>query len=302
MSKKGIIFDIKRASFNDGPGIRTTVFLKGCPLNCLWCHNPEGMYDQPQLFFYHQKCNLCDRCRTVCENGVHRLTNGIHEIDYDKCVLCGRCADLCSSSALKIVGVEMDIEGVLEKVMADVDFYKTSGGGITLSGGEPLFQFDFSLELLKQSKKRDLNTCLETSGHLPTEQFKQILPFVDTLLYDYKLTGPVDYKKYAGVDNGLIMENLRVAYAYGVPIILRCPIIPGINDTDQHFEAICALDKEYPDFMGIDILPYHTMGNGKRTSLGMDETFTNLKTIPHDISEMWINKLREMGCAKATLR
>ena len=302
MSKKGIIFDIQRASFNDGPGIRTTVFLKGCPLNCQWCHNPEGIFDQPQLFFYHQKCHLCGQCELVCEKDVHRLNNGIHEVDYDKCMLCNRCVDQCSFSALKIVGVEMDVEEVLQKVLADKDFYKASGGGLTLSGGEPLYQLSFSLELLKQCKKRDIHTCLETSGHIPTAEFKKILPFVDMLLFDYKLTGSDDYKEHTGVVNGIIMKNLKAAYTYGVPIILRCPIIPGINDTDKHFKGICALDKKYPGLKGIDILPYHTMGNGKRISLGVDETFINLKTIPHDISEKWIEKLKEMGCTKATIK
>lgn len=299
MDHKAIIFDIQRGSLRDGPGIRTTIFLKGCPLNCLWCHNPEATTPESQLFFYYDKCKHCGDCVKVCPNDVHQFNHEKHSIDYDKCKLCGKCVEECNSNALKIVGAEMSVDEVMLQVMADLDFYKNSGGGMTLSGGEPMFQFAFSMELLKKCRKKGVHTCIETSGHAPAEQFGQILPYVDVLLFDYKLTGSDSYKKYTGVPDKQILKNLDLAYKYGASIILRCPIIPGINDTDQHFNAICALDKKYPDLEGIELLPYHTMGNSKRISIGINETLIDLKTTPPGVPDRWLEKLKKSGCEKA---
>ena len=301
MSEKAIIFDIQRASLHDGPGIRTTIFLKGCPLDCLWCHNPESTAADRQLFFHFDKCTNCCDCAKVCNENVHQFVDGKHTIDYSKCTFCGKCVDACNFSALKIIGREMTTDEVIEEVMADVDFYKKSGGGMTLSGGEPLSQFSFSMEILKKCKEMDVNTCLETSGFVTAKQFQQILPYIDILLFDYKVTGADDYIKYTRVSNELILMNLDVAYHSGVPIILRCPIIPGINDNDLHFMGICELDKKYPKLNDIEILPYHTMGNSKRTSIGIEETLTDLKTVPPEVAEKWIEKIKNYGCHKAKI-
>ncbi len=301
MSEKAIIFDIQRASLHDGPGIRTTIFLKGCSLDCLWCHNPEATALNRQLFFHYDKCTQCGDCEKVCEEDVHHLINGKHTIGYDKCTFCGKCVEACNFNALKIIGTEMSIDEVMLEVMADFDFYRNSGGGITLSGGEPLLHFSFSMELLKRCREIGVNTCVETSGFVSAVQFKQILPYVDLLLFDYKVTGSTDYKKFTGVPNERILENLDLAYNQGVPIILRCPVIPGINDTEQHFMGICSLDEKYPNLKGIEILPYHTMGNSKRTSIGIDETLTHLKTVHPELSGKWIEQLKKLGCEKATI-
>jgi pyruvate formate lyase activating enzyme len=301
MSQKAIVFDIQRASLHDGPGIRTTIFLKGCPLNCLWCHNPEATSAHRQLFFHFDKCTQCGDCEKVCKEGVTHFNDGKHTIDYHKCKFCGKCVDACNFNALKITGTEMSIEEVMLEIMADVDFYTNSGGGMTLSGGEPLMHFSFSLELLKKCKEMCVNTCVETSGFVSTIQFNQILPYVDLLLFDYKVTGTSDYMNFTGVPNKLILENLDIAYHHGVPIILRCPIIPGINDTDLHFKGICALNEEYPNLIGIEVLPYHTMGNNKRTSIGSEETLTHLKTVPPEVSDKWIELLKNLGCEKAKI-
>ncbi len=301
MSKKAIIFDIQRASLHDGPGIRTTIFLKGCPLQCLWCHNPEAIASAQQLFFHNDKCTNCGDCEKVCEEDVHHFADGRHTIDYNKCTLCGKCVETCNFNALKIIGVEMSVDKVMLEIMADHDFYTNSGGGMTLSGGEPLLHFSFSMELLKRCREMGVNTCVETSGFIPALQFKQILPYVDLLLYDYKVTGSNDYKKYTGVANKRILENMDMAYHQGVPIILRCPIIPGINDNEPHFKAICALHAKYPNLKGIEILPYHTMGNSKRTSIGFDETLTHLETVPPEVADRWIRQLKESGCEKAKI-
>jgi glycyl-radical enzyme activating protein len=301
MSQKAIIFDIQRASLHDGPGIRTTIFLKGCPLDCHWCHNPEAIASNRQLFFHNDKCTQCGDCEKVCQDDVHHFINGHHTIGYDHCTLCGKCVEACNFNALKIIGREMGIEEVMLEIMADLDFYTNSGGGMTLSGGEPLLHFSFSMELLKQCREKGVNTCVETSGFVSAAKFKQMLPFVDLLLYDYKVTGSDNYKKYTGVANKRILQNLDMAYRQGVPIILRCPVIPGINDNEPHFKAICALHEKYPHLKGIEILPYHTMGNSKRTSIGMDETLTDLETVPPEVARKWIRQLNESGCKKAKL-
>lgn len=195
----------------------------------------------------------------------------------------------------------MTTDEVLQEVLADFDFYKNSGGGITLSGGEPLLQFSFSMEMLKKCKERGVNTCVETSGELSSQKFIEILPFIDVLLFDYKATGLINHKKYTGVSNDRILKNLDTAYHYGIPVILRCPIIPGINANDLHFKAICELDKKYPDLQGIEILPYHTMGNSKRISIGLEETLSDLKTVPPEVADKWIEQLQNFGCPKAKI-
>lgn len=301
MSEKAIIFDIQRASLHDGPGIRTTVFLKGCPLDCLWCHNPEATSAKRQLFFHFDKCTQGGDCARVCTENVHNFVDGKHTIDYDKCTFCGKCLEACNSNALKIIGNEMNVDEVMSEVMTDFDFYKNSGGGITLSGGEPLFQYTFAKELLKRSKELGVNTCVETSGFISPFKFKQILPFIDVLLFDYKITGSEAHEEYTGMPNQVILENLNAAYRYGVSIILRCPIIPGVNDTDMHFEAIAGIAEKYPKLKVIELLPYHDMGNSKRISIGRNETLTELKTVLPEVSQQWIEQLRMLGCTKAVI-
>lgn len=301
MSEKAIVFDIQRASLHDGPGIRTTIFLKGCPQNCLWCHNPEAIASKRQLFLHFDKCTQCGDCEKVCEDDVHHFIDGKHTIDYDKCTFCGKCVEACNFNALKIIGNEMSVDEVMREIMADVDFYNNSGGGMTLSGGEPLLQLDFSIELLQRSREMGVKTCVETSGFIATEQFKKVLPLVDIFLFDYKVTGFEEHRKYTGVPNERIIENLDLAYQCGVPIILRCIIVPGINDNETHFRAISDLNEKYPDLLGIEILPYHTMGNSKRTSIGIGETLSHLETVPPEMAEEWIARLKQMGCGKAKI-
>lgn len=301
MSEKGIIFDIQRASFHDGPGIRTAVFLKGCPLSCVWCHNPEAQTDSRQLFFSYDKCTFCSTCASVCVENVHSVVNGTHNIDYDKCTLCGKCVDECNFKALKIVGRYMSVDEVMLEVMPDFDFYTNSGGGITLSGGEPLMQFTFAMELLERCKKMDINTCVETSGYILSTLFKQVISYTDILLYDYKITGSEEHEKYTGVTNNLVLENLDLAYNTGIQIILRCPIIPGINDNERHLRGIRDLDKKYPLLKGIELLPYHSMGNSKRTSIGIEKTLPDLKTVTTKTTDKWLKQMKSLGCEKARI-
>jgi pyruvate formate lyase activating enzyme len=192
----------------------------------------------------------------------------------------------------------MTVEEVMKEVLADVDFYDDSGGGLTLSGGEPLLQLSFSAALLRSCKENNIHTCVETSGYVSPRQFKDVLSWMDILLFDYKITGAGNHEKYTGVPNKVILENLDLAYCLGVPIILRCPIIPDVNDTKEHFRGIRALDLKYPNLAGIEIMPYHALGNSKRLSIGMEMTFCNLKTVSPESSSQWIEQLMEMGCKK----
>jgi pyruvate formate lyase activating enzyme len=301
MSETAIVFDIQRASLHDGPGIRTTIFLKGCPLDCLWCHNPEAISPARQLFFYFDKCTQCGDCVKVCDDDVHHLKDGKHTINYNKCTFCGKCVEACNFNALKIIGTAMSVDDVMREIIADIDFYTNSGGGMTLSGGEPLSNFSFSMELLKRCREMGINTCVETSGFISEAKFKKFLPLVDIFLFDYKLTDTVEHKKYTGVPNERILGNLNLAYRQGIPIILRCIVVPGINDTETHFKGICDLNAKYPHLKDIEILPYHTMGNNKRISIGIDETLTHLNTVPSEIADNWIAQLKIMGCSKAKI-
>ena len=184
---------------------------------------------------------------------IIQLVYGKHTIDFEKCTFCGKCVEACNFNALKIIGTEKNVDDVMREIMADVDFYANSGGGMTLSGGEPLAQFSFSKEILKRCREKGVNTCVETSGFASASRFKQILPLVDIFLFDYKITDSNKHRKYTGVPNETILENLDVAYKYGIPIILRCIIVPGINDNDEHFMGICDLNTKYPNLKGIEI-------------------------------------------------
>lgn len=298
MNKKAIIFDIQRASVYDGPGIRTTIFLKGCPLKCMWCHNPESQSFSDQLFYYYDKCTKCTMCHVVCENNVHEFIKERHKVNFNLCKACGKCVEECNTRALKISGTKMSIGEVMSVVEADKDFYQNSNGGVTISGGEPLAQISFVKHLLKKCKSQGINTCIETSGYVPSVKFKKILSLVDILLFDYKITGAENHKKYTGVSNELILENLDIAYQSGVPIVLRCPVIPGINDTVEHFKGIRELELKYPNLKGIELLPYHSIGNSKRKSIGLETTLPELSTISAELKEKWMEKLKELKCTK----
>ena len=268
-----LIFDIEKFAVHDGPGIRTVVFLKGCPLHCLWCHNPESHSFEPELLFHDAKCTQCRRCSAVCLQGCHAFgEDGQHRIDRERCLHCGRCTTECPTGALEIAGKPMTVPQVMEEVLADKVFYDHSGGGLTISGGEPLAHADFTRELLAASRLAGVNTCVETSGYAPWTQIEPLIPLVDLWLWDVKAP-PELHETLVGTPCDQIVENLRRLDSAGAKTVLRCPLIPGINDSDEALRHIANLANSLDHLQWIDLEPYHPLGETKNARLGKANFF-----------------------------
>lgn len=296
VSKKATIISIMRGSLNDGPGIRTTVFFKGCPLRCRWCHNPESWSSEPQLFFNREKCVDCMACISVCPTGAHQADHKRHIVKFGLCIACGKCVDVCKYQALRIFGYKQDVKDIFNEVKSDMDFYRMSGGGVTLSGGEPMLQFEAMLELLQKCREAGIHTCIETCGYAPAKNYEKILPYTDVFLFDYKDTEGVRHKKLTGVTNDLILANLDLLYKKGAGIILRCPLVPGVNDTEEHLKEIAELAKKYPGLMSIEIMPYHNFGVSKGSGIGLEGEQLLLENTNLDTKDRWGDTLKQYGC------
>ena len=264
----GIVFDIQKFSLHDGPGIRTTVFLKGCSLRCWWCHNPESQQSHPELLLRTELCIRCGACVEACPQTAIQEDGDQFITDRNVCARCGSCVGACTADARELVGQEMTVEQVIDEVLRDVVFYNESGGGVTFSGGEPLLQGDFLLGLLQACKAHDLHTVVDTCGYANAGILDRVRPYVDLFLYDVKVMDDTLHRKVTGASNKLILDNLRYLAEHNHPVLVRVPIIPNINDDESNLRQIGELVQRMPNVQAVNILAYHAFGKDKYERLG----------------------------------
>ena len=289
---KARVIEIKRFAVHDGDGIRTTLFLKGCPLKCVWCHNPEGIGAAPQLSYLGDKCIGCGECAAVCTAGAHEMTADGHIFHREKCVGCGKCEEACLGNALKLYGREMSVDEVLPLLLEDREFYKNSGGGVTISGGECLLYPDFCAMLLRRLKEEGINTAVDTCGFVSRAAIDKVIPYTDTFLYDVKAIDGAVHKKCTGQDNAVIIENLRYIDSLGKRIEVRYPYVPGYNSEET--EAVGRLLAGLESLVGVRVLGYHKYAGSKYASLDMENTLP--ENMPSDAElEEARSVLRGMG-------
>lgn len=274
---KAKICDIKRFAVHDGDGIRTTVFFKGCPLKCIWCHNPESISSSPEIAYFEGKCINCGECVKVCPNFAHRIVDGKHIFDRELCAGCGECERVCLGSAITFYGKEYTVDELLPLLLEDRDFYE-NGGGVTLSGGECLVQADFSVELLKRLKEENINTAVDTSGFTTKAVLDKVIPYTDTFLYDIKAIDEEVHKKCTGQSNKVILENIKYLDSKGKAIEVRYPFVPNYNDTEA--EKIADFLKDIKNLKKVKVLPYHNYAGSKYKSLGKENTLP--ETLPEN--------------------
>lgn len=288
--KTGIVFDIQHYSIHDGPGIRTSVFLKGCPLKCLWCQNPESQKPYPQLMFDEQKCAGCACCVAACVRGAIRMEVGKSITDRSKCDGCGACVSVCLAGARNITGMRMTVNEVCQEVLTDKLFYQVTGG-VTLTGGDPLYQPEFSKAILEKCISLGITTAIETCGFGNWDKFKPILKYTNTVLYDLKHMNTEKHQYCTGVGNELILENIeKVSKETGLPIIVRTPVVPGYNDEPENYHAMGRFIRDnLPTCEAVELLPYHQLGEGKSLQLGKGAAIKS-----HHPSESGMEALRDI--------
>jgi pyruvate formate lyase activating enzyme len=265
----GLVFDIKRYAIHDGPGIRTTVFLKGCPLRCEWCQNPEGRDPAPQISLLPGRCIRCGSCIEACPNVGAEAHSPAREVDPTRCIRCGACVDACPSGARALLGKTLSVPELIAEIEKDRLFYEQSGGGVTFSGGEPLMQAEFLLGCLKACRQREYHTAVDTCGYAPAETLLALAAYTDLFLYDLKVMDGARHEKSLGVSNTLILDNLRQLDARGCRVWIRVPLIPGLNDDDENLTAMADLVRTLNGPPPVHLLPYHRIGSDKYDRLGI---------------------------------
>ena len=286
----GIIFNIKRFAIHDGPGIRTTIFLKGCSLRCQWCHNPESWLRQPEISFDQEKCIQCYQCLSTCPEQAIFLKEGYPYTDKKKCLLSGRCVSICPAQARVIIGNKVETEEIIREIKKDLIFYQESGGGVTFSGGEPLEQIDFLAELLFLCQQEGIHRVVDTCGYAPWSHFERILSLVDYWLYDLKVLDEQKHLEYTGISNQLILDNLKRLSRQNKNIEIRIPLIPGVNDDKGEIAEMAELIQSLA-LNEVSILPFHKLGLDKYRRLGlvteMAHTLTPSKAYLESIAEIF---------------
>ncbi|MEG0987525.1 MAG: glycyl-radical enzyme activating protein [Clostridium sp.] len=297
------VINIQKYSVHDGAGIRTTVFFKGCPLSCSWCHNPESQHYTKELMLYHERCTNCGACVAHCPNKANLIKDGHLVFDRSLCTACGICTDYCLSNAREVVGKTYTVKDLVKELEKDRMFYEDSGGGITLSGGEVMIQnMDFIEELCKTLYKKGYSINIDTCGYAPYENFERVLPYIDTFLYDIKHMDPETHKKYMGVDNKLILDNLSRLNAAGATIALRLPIIDGVNDSKDFIEQVIAFLKEHRIHpKQIHLLPYHNTGKSKYENLDRTYADDEMKVPKTECMELFKDNFINHGYANTKI-
>jgi pyruvate formate lyase activating enzyme len=311
LAATGTTFNVQRFSTEDGPGIRTTVFFKGCPLRCAWCHNPEGLSPHPELMWYDVRCIGAQDCLQACPAGALRLTASGMQVDRARCDACGACAEACPAGALEVIGRTWTVEALLAEVKKDAVFYETSGGGVTLSGGEPTMQAAFVTELCRLCHGAGLSVALDTCGIAPWARYEALLPWLDLVLYDLKVWDAARHRAFTGVDNGPILENARRIGAAGIPMWIRTPVIPGHTDSAENMAALGTfIAAELPTVQRWDLLAYTNLGEPKYRRLDRPYALAGSPLLPraqmealHAIavklvpSAVWSGATRQEGLA-----
>jgi len=291
----GTIFDIQRYSIHDGPGIRTTVFLKGCPLRCSWCANPESWHSHPELSFINGNCTGCGRCMVVCPKHAIVLKDNKSVTDRQLCDNCGDCVVVCPNKARDLIARNISVAEVVAQIEKDEVFYRTSGGGVTLSGGEPTMQPEFCRALLKTVYEMGYETVLDTCGLVRWEILESIVKYVDLVHFDLKHMDDEAHLRYTGVSNGIILSNAKKLSLMGKPLIARVPLIPGVNDSLDNLRKTAKFCKQLPSLRRLDLLPYHRLGMNKFERLGRNYTLSELKAPDKNHIEDLANGIRALG-------
>ena len=292
-----LITNIQKYSIHDGDGIRTTVFFKGCPLKCVWCHNPETQRFEQEIQYDAEKCTGCGVCAKVCPNGAVTMEDGRPKLDKKLCKLCGKCENFCIQGIREIVGQEYPVKTLVKELMKDLMFYEQSGGGVTLSGGEVMaMSTDYVLAIAKALKKEEVSLTIDTCGYVPYEKFEAILPYVDTFLYDVKVMDPELHKQYIGVDNKLILDNLVKLSDAGARIYIRIPTVKEVNGNEENMKETIRFLKEHDIHPAqVNLLPYHNTGSSKYRKLDMEYKGNDLNAPTKEEMEGFVKLFQEAG-------
>ena len=293
---KSLITDIQRFSLNDGPGIRTTVFFKGCNMHCTWCHNPETLSFERDLLFYPNKCIHCGKCFGACPAHAHQIVDGKHVINRSLCIRCGKCAEICYAQALTMSGKEMTVDEIMAEIRQDQPYYKTSGGGVTLSGGEVLCHVEFATEIARACKADGIHVALETNLSQPLERIAPLLAEVDLVMADCKLFNDSMHRKYTGISNETVLESLKAIQ--NIPMIVRTPLIPGVTDTEENLRAIAAFLAGKANLKYYELLNFNPLGSAKYAGLDADNAFADARPYSREQLEAFRTQLETIVSVK----